>query len=139
MQSDLCFTTIISFVFSPHVVFKSFLGCHVGVTNSPLSTLFHGSELLVFNHCLKAPYISAFSSRSIKFYTRTFKGFGVIHIVRTHKGGREGSCGRGGGGWGQPPPPPPPPGLLIFRFFSTRDIFIPTTLNINFQSFLLHF
>ena len=129
MQSDLCFTTISSFVFSPHVVFKSFLGCHVGVTNSPLSTLFHGSELLVFNHCLKAPYISAFSSRSIKFYTRTFKGFGVIHIVRTHKGGREGSS----------PLPPPPPGLLIFRFFSTRDIFIPTTLNINFQSFLLHF
>ena len=31
------------------------------------------------------------------------------------------------------------PQLLIFRFFSTQDIFIPNSPIINFQSFLLHF
>ena len=34
---------------------------------------------------------------------------------------------------------PPPPRLLIFRFFSTQDIFISTSPFINFQSFLLTF
>ena len=32
-----------------------------------------------------------------------------------------------------------PPRLLIFRFFFTQDIFIPTLPIINFQSFLLTF